>query len=383
MSDFIAVKEYNKAIASAQKISELKTEMTESQLGFLCGIIKDRRPSKILEVGVAAGGTTLVIMQCAKELGLEISLYSADLNKNYYSDPTKETGYIAKIAEFSEDYALVNHKYLLGSYLPEVLPDIGSGIDLLILDTVHHLPGELLDFLAALPFLSEKAIVVLHDVALQHEKSTDKYCYATQVLLSCAKGLKYLNNSIEYPNIAAFQVDKSTVDNIDDVFSALTLTWNYKPSDSEIGIYKAWYQKHFGESSCRLFEQAVEMNERTLSTVEEGFDDYMLTLCDSVLDRYESVYLYGAGNRGHIFHKALCDFWDNDKADECKYIVSDGKRGINNKCVVWGELDLSENALIVLTADSKEIKETLKKSKAHWIDVPKQIWVDLERKYRE
>ncbi len=39
---------------------ENEPEMTEFELSFLCGLIRDRRPQKIIEVGVAAGGTTAV-----------------------------------------------------------------------------------------------------------------------------------------------------------------------------------------------------------------------------------------------------------------------------------------------------------------------------------
>lgn len=37
-----------------------KSEMNEDQRGFLCGLLRDYNPQKILEVGVAAGGTTTI-----------------------------------------------------------------------------------------------------------------------------------------------------------------------------------------------------------------------------------------------------------------------------------------------------------------------------------
>ncbi len=353
--------------------------MTDTQLSFLCGLIRDKQPQKIVEVGVASGGTTLVILQCLKMLELKSSLFSVDLNERLYSDKEKETGYVARNNEKDDKYASIYHRFLLGKYLPEVLPEIDNDIDFLILDTVHHLPGEILDFLATLPLLKKGATVVLHDVALQHEKETDNYCFATQALFSCVTAEKYINNMEFYPNIAAFCVGTDTYENVNDVFSTLTLTWNYRLSSKEIDIYRAWYSKFFDEQSCSIFEQALEMNIKTLSMVEPCFYDYMRTLCDAVLTRYDSVYLYGAGKRGKLFYKALDEFW-REKAGKCQFVVSN-IMDAQSYCVTWESIKDEKDKLIILTADSSEIREKLRHSEAHWLDVPSQIWRALETKY--
>lgn len=36
--------------------------MSEFDSAFLCGIIKKQKPKKILELGIASGGTTAIIM---------------------------------------------------------------------------------------------------------------------------------------------------------------------------------------------------------------------------------------------------------------------------------------------------------------------------------
>ena len=379
MRKYKEVFEYKEPIECAKSICSLHTEMTDAQLGFLCGLIRDKQPKKIVEVGVASGGTTLVILQCLKMLELNSSLFSVDLNERLYSDKEKETGYVARNNEKDDRYASLYHRYLLGKYLPEVLPEIDNGIDFLILDTVHHLPGEVLDFLAALPLLKNGATVVLHDVALQHEKETDNNCFATQILFSCVTAEKYINNKDTYPNIAAFCIGSDTYENANDVFSSLTLTWNYVLSSKETNIYREWYNKFFNERSCRLFEQALEMNIKTLSRVDPCFYDYMQTLCDAVLTRYESVYLYGAGKRGKLFYKALDEFW-GEKEGKCRFVVSNIKDS-QKDCVAWESIKNENDKLIILTANSFEIKERLRQSRVHWLDVPSQIWRDLETKY--
>ena len=61
------------------KKMEFKTEMLSDEQGFLCGIIKKVKPKKIVEIGVAEGGTTAVIMNAVSILGLTCEVYSVDL----------------------------------------------------------------------------------------------------------------------------------------------------------------------------------------------------------------------------------------------------------------------------------------------------------------
>ena len=55
-------------------------EMTDWELGFLCGLIREYKPNKIVEVGVAAGGTTAIVLNCLSLLKIKAEMYSIDLN---------------------------------------------------------------------------------------------------------------------------------------------------------------------------------------------------------------------------------------------------------------------------------------------------------------
>ena len=126
---------------------ENEPEMSEFESAFLCGLIKKNNPRKILEIGVAAGGTTAIILQCIDYLGMNecCEVISVDLNKKFYRKDGWDTGFLAEEikAKLKRD---VNHKFMLGKVLAEQIEIIGDKIDLVILDTVHFLPGELFDF---------------------------------------------------------------------------------------------------------------------------------------------------------------------------------------------------------------------------------------------
>lgn len=58
------------------------TEMSESQSAFLCGVLEWKKPQKILEIGIAAGGTSAIVMKCMEQLGDQYIMYP-NLPKTY------------------------------------------------------------------------------------------------------------------------------------------------------------------------------------------------------------------------------------------------------------------------------------------------------------
>ena len=358
-----------------------KAEMTREQMGFLCGIINEKRPYKILEVGVAAGSTTVVIIQCLEMIGQSAQLYSVDLCEKLYYNPEIDTGYITSEYIREKLISCVDHNLLLGKYLPQQLDVIGKELDLVILDTVHHLPGELLDFLAVLPYLNENAIVVLHDTSLEHiNPRNDRYAFATQVLFQSVKANKILNNSVEYPNIAAFEISESTRKAIFDVFSALTLSWYYYPSERELSIYKEFYHRYYNDELCRIFDQAISLNYQSLHRMDYFVSSYINSMCNSLFAQFDHILLYGVGFRGKTLFRCLEENIVN--MHKVEFVVTSTTEAEKSQCLVWLDIPYSfKDTLIILSADSNEIRTKLKQSNWIWIDIPDAVWSNLETVY--
>ena len=251
----------NELFMEPQKILEYTEEsyceMTPSEQGFLCGLIKENLPQKVLEVGVAGGGTTAVIMKCLNMVNPSASMFSVDLAEECYRRKGKQSGY--QLLEVSDKLSNIrNHKFLLGSILPNRIDEIGANIDFVILDTTHLMPGEILDFLCVLPYLSSNAMVVLHDVTL-NLSGMGGYSYATKILLDAVSGDKYYDYK-NSPNIGAFRVNEDTKKNIANVFSALSITWQYKPSMADLMIYRDLYKLHYDKECIDLFDTFVGFN---------------------------------------------------------------------------------------------------------------------------
>ena len=62
---------------------------------FINGIILKNRLKNCLEIGVAHGGSSILILNSIKDIDNSL-LVSLDLNKELYSDPNKLTGYRVK-----------------------------------------------------------------------------------------------------------------------------------------------------------------------------------------------------------------------------------------------------------------------------------------------
>lgn len=246
---------------------ENEPEMTDFELAFLCGMIRETKPNKIVEVGVAAGGTTAVIMECLAMLGLNetTEIHSVDVSELFYRGEDEKTGYLAEEYKRQSNWQGM-HRMYLGKYLPEVLDEIGKDVDFVILDTSHQMPGEVLDFLAVFPNLKPHACVVLHDIALNHYDIHPE-SFATQVLLDSVMADKFIvkdpSREFGYPNIGAFIVNEDTAKYIANVFHALIITWNYVPERDKFDLYLKSYEKSYSVELIDLSIVAYELQKGT------------------------------------------------------------------------------------------------------------------------
>ncbi|MDR1741280.1 MAG: class I SAM-dependent methyltransferase [Synergistaceae bacterium] len=191
--------------------------MSHDERLFINGLVRLLRPKKVLEVGVADGGGTCVLLNAVDD---DAVVHSVDI------------GSTAGARAFELFGAEARWRRHFGADVSEVIEEIGGGIDFMVLDTVHVHPAETLSFIAVFPFLAPDAVVVLHDVNEWGLSSYEYWqCCATQLLLDSVTADKFtlseFLNGCRHPNIAAFQVNHDTRKYIADVFRSLFLPWGY------------------------------------------------------------------------------------------------------------------------------------------------------------
>ena len=175
------------------------------------------------------------------------------------------------------------------------------------------MPGEILDFLACAPQLKEDATVVLHDVTLNHASGAI-YNYATKVLFDIMSADKYwmINKNTEgeedailspesISNIAAFKLNGKSMDKIRDLFSSLSLTWNYYPGDEQLKTYRKLFKETYCAEYIEIFDFICDLQRST-------YND-RIVVNNMGLDTIEAwrsesgVYIYGAGYWGEKYYR--------------------------------------------------------------------------------
>lgn len=279
-------------------------EMTEFESAFLCGIINKFRPQKVVEVGVAAGATTAILLQCLGNVRSDgFIMHSVDYYENLWSNPKKKTGYVALEAN-QELSKKMNYTYKLHIGKPAcTIEEIGDGIDCLILDTIHVVPGEILDFLTMLPHLNDGAVVILHDVG-HNLRDNARDSYATGLLFSAVVAEKYMNRDFThpygYPNIGAFVVDERTRRGVINLFLTLMITWNLCTPTDLWEQYRKAVKEHYDEEYLELFDKAIIMNKKMITRPNNN-----AILPYDKIKRGSRVVLYGADSIGRLMKEQL------------------------------------------------------------------------------
>ena len=71
-------------------LNERSSELSDVDLSFIGGGVKKFRPKRILEIGVAGGGTTCFVLQCLEKMNIDAKMYSVDLAYTFHKDKNKK-----------------------------------------------------------------------------------------------------------------------------------------------------------------------------------------------------------------------------------------------------------------------------------------------------
>jgi len=270
------------------------SEMTLSERRFLNSLILRHKPKKILELGVSAGGSAVVILNAIKD-DPDARLYSVDYSTNYYIDPRLKSGFA--VDAYPE--LQTKHQLHTGGLALEFMEAIGGDIDFCFIDTMHRLPGELLDYLMVLPFLKPECVVVFHDTQL-HTWARGGDSIATCLMMSAVKGqklrldipfdprnfetglrtvtgdsqgdndLRFAAPQPVFANIGGVILAPDAMDHVWDVLNILTLPWSYRPPEKDIQATAAWFERFYGADTGKFLRDAAVFQEYRAATKELG-----------------------------------------------------------------------------------------------------------------
>lgn len=287
--------EPRQAMSSKIAFFEGEPEMSEFESAFLCGMIRRFSPHKLVEIGIAGGGTTAIIMQCMDLLKVPCEIHSVDIVDTFDHGPLrgKKTGFLADEAKQFIGNS-VRQKTYRGKIAPEFMPEIKGDIDFAIIDTVHTMPGEILDFIALMPYLKDEAVVVLHDIANNYGKDSmstfRKHANVTKVLFDSVYADKYFMKDPQrddrkgFPNIAGFQINAETRKHLNNAVSALSSTWYHLPPEDQLAAYSKAIEAAIDDEGKWLYQAAVSMN-IDISRAPYKFKDKVIACGKIMLNR--------------------------------------------------------------------------------------------------
>jgi predicted O-methyltransferase YrrM len=234
-------------------------QMWGNQREFLNGVVRRFRPKKIVEIGVAEGCASSIILNAIQDLN-NSHLYSIDLNDN------NSVGKCVKslFPNFLSKWTLYK-----GNIAAKFMKDIGNDIDMVFIDSAHFEPGEILDFIMVLPFLSEEAIIVIHDIANQITATIYNQAWvgkrnewAPYIIFNSIRGKIYLpsGNKLLTHNIGAKKLYINQKQYFHDYFRVLGGQWQYFPKENYIQEMYEYFKEYYDSDCLNIFNEAVNFN---------------------------------------------------------------------------------------------------------------------------
>ena len=233
--------------------------MWDNQREFLNGVVRRFKPKKIVEIGVFTGCSSSIILNAIQDFD-DSHLYSIDLN---------DKNYIGVCAKRLLPNLLTKWTLYTGNIASKFMEEIGKDIDMVLIDSAHFEPGEILDFIIVLPFLSEEAIIVIHDIANQitiPEKRNkwigERNEWAPYIIFNSIRGKTYLpsGGKLLKHDIGAKKLDINQKQYYNDYFRVLGGQWQYFPKEKQIKELTKYFMKYYDSDCLNIFNEAVNFN---------------------------------------------------------------------------------------------------------------------------
>lgn len=339
-------------------------------LSNLCGLIRANRPSKIVKIGGANSSATAAIMRCIDILKIPCQLYVIDSLPEVFPYTRDVFSLERELEEYPIEFC-----HLFQGHTPAVyLEEIGGGIDFLILDSVETIPGNLLDFIVTIPYLTRNAVVALCEMRTETNPNILYRVAAGNKAVSQLDMILNVLNAVRFAGtetISVFQLNADTFRFLPDLFASLRYPWAYIPRLDHLLEYDVAIRSHYGPMCLELYREAV--------LEADPYKQMLSTMTQTLLKTFSQVLLYGKGLRGNYFLKMAQ--WIGIPVTG--FVVSDGRtseREYKNLPVYYfSQIPFDrEEVFIFRTAAQEEVRQQLEQSNFHWTDLPVNFWRECE-----
>lgn len=226
----------------ARKPQWTQGEISPRDSSFLSGLVQNLAPRRSVEIGVASGWSSSVLLTSLHEArGKDFHLSAVDLSENFYLDNSIPTGAVVSQMEpgLRDNYSLFTGKYAF-----EAMQEIGE-VDFGFIDAHHMHPWPTLDLIALLPFIRQGTWVAMHDLNLcryERHNHSNRGPFYLYYMWPDAKIC-----SSERPSmIGAVRMDSNPADYLPFILEILCTSWEVKVEPGALGRLLDFIGEQFG-----------------------------------------------------------------------------------------------------------------------------------------
>jgi predicted O-methyltransferase YrrM len=214
---------------------------------FLLTMIERQRPRHVLEIGIASGTSSLMMLAFLDRLGEDTRLTSVDAVDRYYGNPARKVGYLVPewYGSVPDRWTVLTGCGAAGLDDHPALRDqaLARRFDLAFIDANHAHPWPTLDVLCILPFLQPGSWVVLHDINLP--LLGDYPQFGPAHLLRGWAGQAMIDEDPGVPNTGALKLWVSDATSVADLLPILSLPWQVALAQDELASILSHVASHF------------------------------------------------------------------------------------------------------------------------------------------
>lgn len=246
---------------SDRKAKWIQGEISTYDAQFLAGLVHAIKPKFSVEIGVASGWSSSVLLNTLAGVYSEAGdnaevtwLTGVDLSPDLYTDKTIATGAAVNevVPDLSRYYSLKT-----GIFSYQAMPEVGD-VDFAFIDAHHCHPWAALDLIAVLPYLRADAWVAFHDLNLCSFERHNHRNRAPYYMFYLWPGRRI--HSTQIPTmIGAIQIEGSPAQYLDTVFEILCTPWEIALPQDHIDKWISYVETHFGETAAARFAKVCEI----------------------------------------------------------------------------------------------------------------------------